>query len=201
MFTGIVSAKGVFRGFGGNGREMIVEAGEIAGKISPGGSLAVDGVCLTVVRRDGDRLSFNALKETLERTRFRGLRMGDLLNLECPLTLSDPLGGHLVSGHVDFTGKVKSLIPRSPGVRLAVNLPAAFRPFIVAQGSVALNGVSLTVAAVGRTSFEVELIPETVERTNLRRLRAGESVHVECDMLGKYVYNFLKFPQKTGYSR
>ena len=201
MFTGIVSAKGVFRGFGGNGREMIVEAGEIAGKVSPGGSLAVDGVCLTVVRRDGDRLSFNALKETLERTRFRGLRMGDLLNLECPLTLSDPLGGHLVSGHVDFTGKVKSLIPRSPGVRLAVNLPAAFRPFIVAQGSVALNGVSLTVAAVGRTSFEVELIPETVERTNLRRLRAGESVHVECDMLGKYVYNFLKFPQKTGYSR
>jgi riboflavin synthase len=201
MFTGIVSAKGVFRGFSGTGREMIVEAGEIAGKVSPGGSLAVDGVCLTVVRRDGNRLAFNTLKETLERTRFRGLRMGDLLNLECPLTLSDPLGGHLVSGHVDFTGKVKSLIPRSPGFRLAVNLPAAFRPFVVAQGSVALNGVSLTVAGVGRTSFEVELIPETVERTNLRQLRAGEPVHVECDMLGKYVYNFLKFPNKTGSQR
>jgi riboflavin synthase len=201
MFTGIIQAKGVFRGFTGNGREMVVEAGGIAEKVSSGGSLAVDGVCLTVVRRDAGRLVFNALKETLERTRFRSLRSGDVLNLECPLTLSDPLGGHLVSGHVDFTGKVKRLVPRGLGFRLAVSLPAAFRPFIVAQGSVALNGASLTVAAAAPASFEVELIPETVERTNLRGLRAGDAVHVECDMLGKYVYNFLQFPRKTGHSR
>jgi riboflavin synthase len=201
MFTGIIQAKGVFRGFTGNGREMVVEAGGIAEKVSSGGSLAVDGVCLTVVRRDAGRLVFNALKETLERTRFRSLRSGDVLNLECPLTLSDPLGGHLVSGHVDFTGKVKHLVPRGLGFRLAVSLPAAFRPFIVAQGSVALNGASLTVAAAAPASFEVELIPETVERTNLRGLRAGDAVHVECDMLGKYVYNFLQFPRKTGHSR
>ncbi len=200
MFTGIIAAKGVFRGLAKDGREMTVEAGEIAGKVSLGGSLAVDGVCLTVVRKDGSRLVFNTLRETLERTHFRDLRTGDILNLEIPLTLSDPLGGHLVSGHVDFAAKVKSLVSRGPGHRLAVSLPAAYRPFVVPQGSVALNGVSLTVAAVGRTSFEVELIPETVERTNLLRLRPGRAVHVECDMIGKYVYNFLKFPKKTGSS-
>lgn len=201
MFTGIVQATGVFRGFKNGGREMVVESGEMAGRVASGGSIAVDGACLTLVRKEGDRLVFNAVRETLERTSFLSRKAGDPLNLESPLTLADPLGGHLVSGHVDFTGKVKSLVPRTVGVRLTVTLPAAFRPFVVAQGSVALNGVSLTVAAVERTSFAVELIPETLGRTNLRRLRAGEPVHVECDMLGKYVYNFLKFPRTLGPSR
>ncbi|MBN1938978.1 MAG: riboflavin synthase [Candidatus Aminicenantes bacterium] len=201
MFTGIIQAKGVFRGFAEDGREMRVEAGGVAGNVVPGGSLAVDGVCLTVVRRDEGRLAFNVLKETLQRTRFRNLRVGDILNLECPLALSDPLGGHLVSGHVDFTGKVKHIVPRPPGFRLSVTLPADFRPFIIAQGSVAVNGVSLTAAAVGRTSFEVELIPETVERTNLRGVRPGDLIHVECDMIGKYVYNFLNISRRTGSSR
>lgn len=191
MFTGIIQAVGVFRGFRENGREMIVESAEAAGRLAPGGSLAVDGVCLTLTRKDGGRLVFNTARETLERTNFSGRRAGDPLNLEFPLTLADPLGGHLVSGHVDFTGKVKSFASRPPGRRLVVALPAEFRPFVVAQGSIALNGVSLTVATVGPASIEIELIPATLTRTNLNRLRAGMTVHVECDMLGKYVYNFL----------
>jgi riboflavin synthase len=196
MFTGIIQGQGVFRGFRNGEREMVIEAGALAPKVAPGGSIAVDGVCLTLVRRDGDRLVFNPLRETLERTHFRERRPGEAVNLECPLTPSDPLGGHFVSGHVDFTGKVKSLSPRGAGSRLTIVLPAAFRPFVVPQGSIALNGVSLTVAAVTRTSAEVELIPETMARTNLRGLRAGKTVHVECDMLGKYVYNFVNIRKR-----
>jgi len=191
MFTGIIQAAGVFRGFRDNKREMIVDAPEAAGRLVPGGSVSVDGVCLTLVRRDRGRLVFNMAKATLERTNFSDRRTGDPLNLEFPLTLADPLGGHLVSGHVDFAAKVKNFVSRPPGHRLVLALPAEFRPFVVTRGSVAVNGVSLTVAAVGPSLFEVELIPETLERTNLSRLRAGMSVHVECDMLGKYVYNFL----------
>lgn len=196
MFTGIIQARGIFRGFRENGREMIVESPEAAGRIGPGQSLAVDGVCLTLVRKEGPRLFFNAARETLERTNFSLRRPGETLNLEYPLTLADPLGGHLVSGHVDFTSKIKRVSSRPPGRRLAVVLPAAFRPFVVAQGSIAINGVSLTVAAVGPGSFDVELIPETLGRTNLADLRAGKAVHVECDMLGKYVYNFLHFHKR-----
>jgi riboflavin synthase len=192
---------GIFRGFRENKREMIVEAPGFAGRIAPGGSVAVDGVCLTLVRKAGEAMVFNPAKETLERTNFSGRRVGDPLNLESPLTLADPLGGHFVSGHVDYTGKVKSLVSRPPGLRLAVALPAEFRPFVVSKGSIAVNGVSLTVAAVKPLSFEIELIPATLARTNLTRLRTGAAVHVECDMLGKYVYNFLHFRQRQDYER
>jgi len=199
MFTGIIQAMGVFRGFRENKREMIVDAPGFAGRIAPGGSVAVDGVCLTLVRKAGESMVFNTAKETLERTNFAGRRVGDPLNLESPLTPADPLGGHFVSGHVDYTGKVKSLSSRPPGLRLAVALPAEFRPFVVSKGSIAVNGVSLTVAVVKPASFEIELIPATLARTNLTRLRAGTAVHVECDMIGKYVYNFLSFRRHQDY--
>jgi riboflavin synthase len=192
MFTGIIQAAGLFRGFRDGGREMLIDAPSVAEKLAIGGSLAVDGVCLTLVRKERGRLVFNPARETLARTEFRNRRVGDPLNLECPLTLSDPLGGHMVTGHVDFSARVKRLASRPPGRRLVVALPREFRPFLVAQGSVAVNGVSLTVAAVGPDTFEAELIPATIEATNLSRLRAGSTVHVECDLIGKYVYNFFK---------
>jgi len=192
MFTGIIQATGIFRGFRDAGREMLIDAPAVAERLAIGGSLAVDGVCLTLVRKESGRLAFNPAKETLARTDFRNRRVGDPLNLENPLTLADPLGGHLVTGHVDFSARVKRLVSRPPGRRLVVALPREFRPFIVAQGSVAVNGVSLTVAAVGTNAFEAELIPATLETTNLSRLRAGSTVHVECDLIGKYVYNFYK---------
>jgi riboflavin synthase len=192
MFTGIIQAAGIFRGFRDAGREMLIDAPAVAERLAIGGSLAVDGVCLTLVRKEKGRLVFNPAKETLARTEFQNRRVGDPLNLECPLTLADPLGGHLVTGHVDFSAPVKRLSSRPPGRRLVISLPREFRPFIVAQGSVALNGVSLTVAAVGTDTFETELIPATLETTNLSRLRAGSTVHVECDLIGKYVYNFFK---------
>ena len=192
MFTGIITSMGVFQGFRQGRREILVEAPEAAPKLEPGASLAVDGVCLSLVRRDGSGLVFNLSKETLERTTLGLLRTGDRLNIELPLTPSSLLSGHLVSGHVDAVGKVARLVAKRPGKRLTVSFPRELRPYFVPKGSVAVNGVSLTVAALGTDTFDTELIPLTLEGTNLGRVRAGDRVNLECDMLGKYVYNYVK---------
>ena len=192
MFTGIITHSGEFREIRGGGKELLVRAAELVPRVRPGDSIAVDGVCLTVVRSQGDTLAFDLSRETRERTTLGSLRAGARLNLELPLTLCAPLGGHLVAGHVDYTAKLLRAVPRRPGRRLAFGLPAAYRPFFIDKGSVAVNGASLTVAALGPASFEVELIPVTLDKSNLGTLRTGSSVNVECDMIGKYVYNFFR---------
>jgi riboflavin synthase len=189
MFTGIVQSSGRFRGFAKGRTELLVEASGLAVEI--GGSVAVDGVCLSLVRREAALLAFNLSQETLSRTTLGRIRPEARLNLERPLTLSSPLGGHLMSGHVDFVGTLKRVQARAPGKRLIFGLPAEFRPYFIPKGSVAVNGVSLTVAALGRTTFEAELIPVTLDKSNLSSLRPGAEVNVECDMVGKYVYNWI----------
>ncbi len=191
MFTGIISSMGVFQGYKQSRREILIEAPGAAPRLEPGASLAVDGVCLSLVRRDGSGLIFNLSKESLERTTLGRLRTGDRLNLELPVTPSSLLSGHLVSGHVDAVGKVARLVAKRPGKRLTVSFPRELGPYFVPKGSVAVNGVSLTVAALGTERFDAELIPLTLEGTNLGRLRAGDPVNLECDMLGKYVYNWV----------
>ncbi len=191
MFTGIIQYEGRFAGLREGRTEIAVAAKIPADKVALGGSVAVDGVCLTLVKREAELLVFNLAQETLARTTLGGLRRNARLNLELPLTLADPLGGHLMSGHVDFTAKTVRVTPKRPGRRLSFTLPAAFRKFFVAKGSVGVNGVSLTVAALGASTFEVELIPATLDKSNLSVLRAGDPVNVECDMIGKYVYNFV----------
>jgi riboflavin synthase len=189
MFTGIIQYEGRFAGFRGGHGGMAVEAAIPAGRLASGGSIAVNGVCLTLVRIEGGVFHFDLSRETLARTTLGELRPGARLNLELPLTLADPLGGHLMSGHVDFTAKTVRVVPHRPGRRLVFALPPAQRKYFIPQGSVGVNGVSLTVAALGSSTFEVELIPETLDRSNLSALRAGDPVNVECDMIGKYVYN------------
>jgi len=192
MFTGIITSMGVFQGYKQGRRGILIEAPEAAPKLEPGASLAVDGVCLSLVRRDGSGLVFGLSKETLEKTTLGLLRTGDRLNLELPVTPSSLLSGHLVSGHADAVGRVVRLVARRPGKRLTVSFPRELGPYFVPKGSVAINGVSLTVASLGADAFETELIPLTLEGTNLGRLRAGDPINLECDMLGKYVYNYLK---------
>mgnify|MGYP001486960883 CR=1 FL=1 len=198
MFTGIVSEQGLFRGYRKGRSELIVEAPGVGGKLSPGDSLAVDGVCLSLLAADRDGLRFNLSKETLDRTTLGALKPGDRLNLELPLTLAAPLGGHLVSGHVDGVGRVLKVSSRPPGKRLSVSFPSALRPYLIPKGSVAASGVSLTIASLGPTSFDVELIPLTLEGTNLGLLRPGAKVNLECDIIGKYVYNWLSQGRRTG---
>ena len=189
MFTGIIHHSGKLKGFGEGRKKLLVEAPGIAGSAGIGDSVAVDGVCLSVVRADGRLLTFDLSPETLSTTTLGSLPAGARLNLELPLTLQTPLGGHLMTGHVDFVVRVKRVTLRRPGRRLVFSLPPAYRPFFVIKGSVGVNGVSLTVAALGPAVFEAELVPVTLDKSNLSGLKPGSAVNVECDMVGKYVYN------------
>jgi riboflavin synthase len=191
MFTGIIHHSGIFRGFRLGKKEMAVEAPTIPSQLEVGESVNVNGVCLSLIRKENRILYYNLSRETLQRTTLGSLRPGAVLNLELGLTLSTPLSGHLVAGHVDFTAKVLKMVSRKPGKRLTLSLPLEFRPYLIPKGSVAVNGVSLTVASLGPSSFDVELIPITLEKSNLTGLRTGDAVNVECDMIGKYVYNWI----------
>jgi riboflavin synthase len=191
MFTGIIALVGTCRGFRQGRRVIRVEAPGLASRLAVGESLAVDGVCLSVVSADRDEVLFDLSRETSERTTLGGLRPGAKVNLERSLTPSTPISGHFVSGHVDGVGRVLRVVSRPPGRRVTVAFPAALRPFLVLKGSVAVAGVSLTIAALGPSSFEIELIPLTLAGTNLSLARAGTQVNLECDMIGKYVYNYL----------
>jgi riboflavin synthase len=198
MFTGIISHQGLFRGYRKGRGEMLVEAPGLTAKLAAGESVSVNGVCLSLLAPDRDGLRFNLSRETLEKTTLGALKPGDRLNLELPLTLASPLSGHLVSGHVDAVSKVVKISSRPPGKRITLSFPPALRPYFIPKGSVAVDGVSLTVTSLGPSSFEVELIPLTLEGTNLGRLRGGASVNLECDMIGKYVYNRLSQGRGTG---
>ncbi len=191
MFTGIVSQTGRFAGFRRGKQEIGVEAPGLAERVSAGDSVSVDGVCLTVSGREHQTLYFNLSRETLAKTTLAGLKPRAPVNLELSLTPSTPLGGHFVSGHIDFKGRVLKAVTRTGGKTLAVSIPGAFRHLFVPKGSAAVNGVSLTVAALKPTHFEAELIPATLRTTNLGSLRAGDPVNVECDMIGKYVYTII----------
>lgn len=198
MFTGIIAQVGTCRGFRQGRRALLVGAPGLASRLAVGESLAVDGVCLSVVGADRDEILFDLARETSERTTLGGLRPGAEVNLERSLTPSTPISGHLVSGHIDGVGRVLRIVSRPPGRRVAVSFPAALRPFLVPKGSIAVAGVSLTIAALGPSSFEIELIPLTLEGTTLGRLRAGAKVNLECDMIGKYVYNYLSRGHEKG---
>ena len=190
MFTGIITHKGEFQGLPKGRREMCLRAPELGGTLGLGDSLAVNGVCLSLIRKDTDLLYFNLSEETLKKTTLGTLKKGDPLNLEPALTLAAPLGGHLVTGHIDGVGRVRRVTPRSGGKRIAVTFPPELRAFFVPTGSVALDGVSLTVASLSASILEVEVIPITLEQTHIALWKPGRTVNIECDIIGKYVYNW-----------
>ncbi len=193
MFTGIINHIGIFRKYNQGKKEISIGAPPSFPLLSPGESVAVNGVCLTLIKKEKDILFFNLSHETLERTNLGNLRAGDWLNLEPPLTLESFVSGHLLTGHVDGRGRVLRVNVRKPGKRLIISFPAELRPYLTLKGSIGVDGVSLTVAELKASSFQVELIPYTLEKSNLRRLRPGQQVNLECDIFGKYVYNYFEF--------
>ena len=196
MFTGIIKNVGLFKGYRSGKQEMAVVSLPVADRLDLGESLAIDGVCLSLIKKEKETLSFNLSAETLRRTTLGSLRPQDRLNLELPLALSTPLSGHLVTGHIDGMGKVLRIKAVGKGKRLTIAFPSELHPYFVPKGSVAINGVSLTVAALSPSSFDVEVIPITLEESNLGVLRTGSAVNIECDILGKYVYNWIsKYPR------
>jgi riboflavin synthase len=196
MFTAIIKKQGLFQGYRSGKQEMAVEEPSVAGRLDVGESLAINGVCLSLIKKDRDTLFFNLSDETLKRTTLGLLRPQVPLNLELPLSLSTPLSGHLVTGHIDGVGKLLRIKAVGKGKRLTISYPSELRPYFVPKGSVAIDGVSLTVTDLSSSAFDVEVIPITLEESNLGTLRRGNAVNIECDILGKYVYNWIsKYPR------
>ncbi|NIM90353.1 MAG: riboflavin synthase [Candidatus Aminicenantes bacterium] len=191
MFTGIINHLGLFKGYRHGKKEILIEAPSLSLDLEIGESIAVNGVCLSLVKKDKLTLSFNLSPETLQKTNLSSLRPGKKLNLELPLTPSSFLSGHLVTGHIDSQGKVLRITEKRPGKRMTVSFPTELKKYFIPKGSVALNGVSLTIASLGASSFEVELIPITLKNSNLGELRTGDAVNIECDIIGKYMYNWM----------
>jgi riboflavin synthase len=185
MFTGIVLELGTVAAF--DGSRLVVAAPETAADARVGDSVSVAGVCLTVVETDEGRLAFDVVPETISRTVLGGLEPGDKLNLEPSLRVGDRLGGHVVQGHVDAVGRVRSVTPEEGSRRIWVDAPQSVLAYCVEKGSIAVDGVSLTVAAFDDDGFEVALIPHTLAVTTLGRLEPGDELNLEADMLGKVV--------------
>ncbi|HWE34159.1 MAG TPA: riboflavin synthase [Solirubrobacteraceae bacterium] len=194
MFTGLVAALGSISGIerSRNGVRVTVTADGIASELHEGDSVAVNGVCLTAVGV-GDRwFTAEVMNETLARSSLHAAAVGMPVNLELPLRASDRLGGHVVQGHVDGVGSIDELVDDGFAVRVRVSAPAAVLRYVVEKGSIAIDGVSLTVAAVDRDSFTVSLIPETLQRTNLGSAKPGTTVNLEVDLFAKYVEKLLR---------
>jgi riboflavin synthase len=189
MFTGLVREVGTVASM--NGGRLTIDAPETARGVQLGDSVAIDGVCLTVVARVDATLSFDAVPETLGRTALGTLDQGSRVNLEPALRAGDPLGGHYVQGHVDGVGSVQSVEPEGEGRRMRFEAPADLLKYVVEKGSIAVQGTSLTVAAVDDTGFEVALIPHTLEATTLGGLQPEQAVNLETDVLAKYVEKLL----------
>jgi riboflavin synthase len=189
MFTGIVRELGTVSAF--DGSRLVVAAPETAAAAGIGDSVAVAGVCLTVVANEDGRLAFDAVPETLSRTSLGGLRPGDAVNVEPSLRVGDQLGGHVVQGHVDAVGSVRSVTPGGDGRRVWVDAPETVVRYCIEKGSIAVDGVSLTVAAFDDDGFEVALIPHSLAVTTLGSLEPGDQVNLEADVLGKVVERLL----------
>lgn len=184
MFTGIVEERGLVRDAG---RRLVVECRTVAEDAEVGSSIAVSGVCLTVADRLPGALAFDLTEETRSRSTLGFLRPGDGVNLERPVTLATRLGGHLVQGHVDGVATVETFEGEGDGVRVRLRPDDGLGQYVVGKGSVAVDGVSLTVAAVEAGAFTVALVPHTLEVTTLGGLAPGDRVNLEVDVVAKYV--------------
>jgi riboflavin synthase len=193
VFTGIVREVGHVESLNGEsaGIRLRVAAPVTASSTAAGDSVAVNGVCLTAVVVEGGVLAFDAVPETLSRSSLSRLVEGGSVNIEPAVRAGEPLGGHIVQGHVDGVGSVLRLEPEGEGARLTVEAPPELLRYVVEKGSVTVEGVSLTIAALASDSFEIALVPYTLRATTLGSLAPGDEVNLEVDVLAKYVERLL----------
>lgn len=194
MFTGIVEGMGTIRLVAsGDGKHVLrIEAPSTVEPPRVGDSVAVNGVCLTAVEVEGHGFTVEAVRETLDRTNLGRLAVGDVVDLERPLRADGRFDGHIVQGHVDGVGLVRSITGEGASVRLWVDAPTELRRFLVEKGSVTVDGVNLTISGVDEEGFEVALIPHTLEVTVLGRRSVGDPVNLEVDVLAKYVERLME---------
>ena len=193
MFTGIVEEIGSVREIvrGSMSIKLYISCSRILDDVKPGDSIAVNGICLTVTDLGSSWFSADVMPETMRKTGLHKLSISDKVNLERALRLSDRLGGHIVTGHIDGTGIVIGRVEEDNAVWLTVEAPDSILKYIVMKGSVALDGTSLTIAHVDGTSFKVSLIPHTAGATILGTMGVGDRLNIECDLMGKYVEKLL----------
>ncbi len=193
MFTGIVEAAGLVTSLceEAGGARLSVSAPEMAASVRVGDSVAVNGVCLTAVDVSDGGFAFVAIPETMSRTNLGRLKAGDRVNLERPLAAGGRLDGHIVQGHVDGVARILSLRPEGNSHRIRLELPGQLRPYVVLKGSLALDGISLTVAAAADDWVEVAIIPHTWEVTNLSGRSVGDELNIEVDVIARYVERLL----------
>jgi riboflavin synthase len=198
MFTGLIADVGKVEAVEqGDGGARLRVATTLASELSGGDSISVGGACLTAAAVAGGSFEADAMNQTLSLTTLGALAPGDPVNLELALRASDRLGGHIVQGHVDGLGEVASVTEDGIARRLLVTPPAELLPLIVERGSIALDGVSLTVSALDGDSFETSLIPETLERTTLGSLVQGDRVNLECDVVARYLQSLVSTLQPS----
>jgi riboflavin synthase len=195
MFTGIITEVGTIRSAArqAQGLNLTIAAPKTAPRLRIGDSIAVHGVCLTAERTEGDAFVASVMAETASKTTLGKLRPGARVNLELPMTLNDFIGGHLVAGHVDAVGSMTAREQRGDSILLTILAPSAVQPYIAPRGSVAVDGVSLTVAEVNGAAFAVSLVRHTLEATTLGDLRPGDEVNLEGDLLARYLERLLEF--------
>ena len=197
MFTGLIEEVGSVLTLETSDRrqtQVQIAAPRLSEKIQIGDSVAINGCCLTVTARSGDSISFDLLEETLARTNLKTLRRNDRVNLERALAADGRLGGHFVQGHIDCAARILSLDDRGADLKLEVELPREFAHYVAPKGSIAVNGISFTVAQLSPESFTVWIIPHTRRETNLGSARAGDLVNLEFDLLAKYLERMLDRP-------
>ena len=200
MFTGIVELVGAIRDTRPvpGGRRLRVEVGPVAGECAIGASVCVSGVCLTVSGASGEALDFDVITETLDRSTLGSKRIGNQVNVERSLRLTDRLDGHFVQGHVDGTAVVERVVSASPERLVWLRPDPLLMSYIVPKGSVAVDGVSLTIAAIESGTFSIALIPTTLERTTLSSLTAGDQINIETDIITRTVVHRLSEMSSAG---
>jgi riboflavin synthase len=193
LFTGIIQDTGLVTGVTRAGDDLtLVINSPLLSRMGVGGSVAINGTCLTAVAVNGDSIEVNAIGETLARTSMGGVNEGDRVNLELPMTPDSMFDGHIVQGHVDGVATVRSIADEGESIRISVDAKPEVMRYLVEKGSVTIDGISLTVAGLDEEGFEVAIIPHTREVTTLGSIQAGDKVNIEVDVLAKYVERLLQ---------
>lgn len=191
MFTGIIEEVGKIKNIqGGTNYKLTIAASKILEDIHLGDSIAVNGICLTTIKWDNGSFTVDVMRETLERTSLHKLRAGSFVNLERALAANGRFGGHIVSGHIDGTGEIINIRRDANAVWYKIKTSEKIMEFIIEKGSIAIDGISLTVAKVDRSAFYVSVIPHTLENTILLSKKSGDIVNLENDIVGKYIKSF-----------
>lgn len=195
MFTGLIEEIGKIESIAKSAKSarITIKAKIVLDGVKLGDSICTNGVCLTVTEFDSEKFSVDVMAESMRRSNLKNLKKGDDVNLERALKVSDRLGGHIVSGHIDGTGKIETYEKEDNAVWITVSAAPELLKYIIEKGSIAIDGVSLTVAGVDDETFKVSIIPHTKDATTLLRKQPGQEVNLECDMIGKYIEKLMNY--------